>query len=334
MEIKEEIIMTQVAPDISVVVCTYTEARWADLIKAVDSLRCQSVSFHEIIIVVDHNQALLERVREKYADAIIVENQEPRGLSGSRNTGVAMAKGALIAFLDDDAVVETDWVENLAECLEDPGLLGAGTRIDPLWENERPAWLPEEYDWVVGCTYRGLPLTHAPIRNLSGASMCLRREIFEAVGGFRVGIGRTSTRPLGCEETELCIRAGQHWPQKLFLYEPRIRIYHRVAANRARWSYFCARCYAEGQSKALVARHVGAGDGLASERMYVLKTLPQGVLRGLADTVFRRDLMGLARAGAIVAGLIITITGYCLQWGSQQVASRFRDVDASLIVAQ
>jgi len=312
--------MTLVTPDISVVICTYSEARWADLVEAVDSVRRQSEPCRELIIVVDHNQALLERIREQYADATVVENQEPHGLSGARNTGVAIAKSALIAFLDDDAIVERDWLEKLAECLENPDLLGAGTRIDPLWENERPAWLPEEYDWVVGCTYRGLPLAHAPIRNLSGGSMCLRREIFEAVGGFRVGIGRTSTRPLGCEETELCIRAGRHWPQKIFLYDPCIRVHHRVPANRARWSYFFARCYAEGQSKALVSSNVGAGDGLASERMYVLKTLPQGVVRGLADTVFRRDLMGLARAGAIISGLAITIAGYCQQWVSRRMA--------------
>lgn len=326
--------MTQVTPDISVVVCTYTEARWTDLVEAVDSVRRQTVPCRELIIVVDHNQALFERVRDQYKDATVVENREPRGLSGARNYGVAIAKSALVAFLDDDAIVERDWVGKLAECLENPDLLGAGTRIDPLWESERPAWLPEEYYWVVGCSYRGLPLTQAPIRNLSGGSMCLRREIFETVGGFRVGIGRTSTRPLGCEETELCIRAGQHWPQKIFLYDPGIRIYHRVPANRTRWSYFCARCYAEGQSKVLVSSNVGAGEGLASERMYVLKTLPLGVVRGLADTLFRHDLKGLARAGAIIAGLVITIAGYCQQWVFQRVAGRSNSLDANLIAAR
>ena len=326
--------MTQDTPDISVVVCTYTEARWADLVEAVDSIRRQIVPCRELIIVVDHNQALFERVRDQFEEATVVENQEPRGLSGARNTGVAIAKGTLVAFLDDDAIVERDWVEKFTECLENPELLGVGTRIDPLWENEQPAWLPDEYYWVVGCSYRGLPLTQAPIRNLSGGSMCLRREIFEEVGGFRVGIGRTSTRPLGCEETELCIRAGQHWPQKIFLYDPGIRIQHRVPASRARWSYFCARCYAEGQSKALVSSNVGAGDGLASERMYVLKTLPQGVVRGLADTFFRHDLMGLARAGSIVAGLVITIAGYCQLWVSQRMAGRPKNLDVTLIASR
>jgi GT2 family glycosyltransferase len=326
--------MTQVTCDISVVICAYTEARWADLLNAVDSVSCQSVPPREIIIVVDHNPALLARVRERCADAIVVENHEACGLSGARNSGVAIAQGALVAFLDDDAIAETDWLEGLAGRFENPQVLGVGTLVEPLWETDRPAWFPEEFYWVVGCTYRGLPQTQAPVRNLSGASMCLRRELFEAVGGFRIGIGRTSTRPLGCEETELCIRAGQHWPQKFFLYEPHIRVQHRVPASRTRWDYFRARCYAEGQSKALVAQLVGTGDGLASERTYTLKTLPRGVARGLADALFRGDRMGLARAGAIVAGVAITTAGYCLQWISQQVTGRFNHVDASSIAAQ
>lgn len=326
--------MTQSTYDISVIICTYTDARWAELLAAVDSIRYQSVPAREIIIVVDHNPPLFARIREQYSDAIVVENQEPRGLSGARNTGVATARGALLAFLDDDAIADTNWVEKLAEGCENPQVLGMGSRVDPLWETDQPAWFPEEFYWVVGCSYRGLPQTRARIRNLSGGSMCMRREIFEAVGGFRTGIGRTSRRPLGCEETELCIRAGQHWPQKIFLYEPQISVQHRIPTSRATWAYFCARCYAEGQSKALVARYVGRGDGLASERTYTLKTLPQGVARGLADALFRHDRMGLARAGAIVAGLAITTAGYCQQWVSQQVASRFSHADANPIATK
>ena len=330
----EERIMIQDTLDVSVIICAYTEARWADLIAAVDSIRNQSVAAREIIIVVDHNPALWERIREQYSDAIVIESREPSGLSGARNSGVAIAQSSLVAFLDDDAIAEKDWVKKLAECCQNPEVLGAGTRVDPLWETQQPAWFPEEFYWVVGCTYRGLPQTQARIRNLSGGSMCLRREIFETIGGFRSGIGRTATRPLGCEETELCIRAGQHWPEKFFLFDPSIRIQHRIPANRARWDYFSARCYAEGQSKALVARHVGKGDGLASERTYTLKTLPQGIARGLMDAITRGDRMGLARAGAIIAGLAYTIAGYSMEWAAQQMSNRFRQPGDNSVTAQ
>ena len=314
--------MKQSSRDVSVIICTYTEERWPALMAAVDSVYSQSVQPREIILVVDHNPSLLTRTRERWPDTLVVENHGTCGLSGARNSGVTAAHGALIAFLDDDAVAETTWLERLTDCCGGPEVLGAGTSVVPKWETERPRWFPEEFYWVVGCTYRELPASTSPVRNPFGGSMCLRREIFAEVGGFREGIGRDAVRPMGCEETELCIRAKQRWPHKVFLYEPRAYVRHRIPPSRARWSYFRARCFAEGQSKAMVSRSVGSVDGLASEWTYTYKILPQGIARGLADACFRHDLLGLARAGAIVAGLTITVAGYCQQWVFQKLGHR------------
>lgn len=302
--------MTCAAQDVSVVICAYTEDRWDDLIQAVQSVRAQSAPPREILVVVDHNPGLLARVRAQVPGVVVVENQEPRGLSGARNSGIAAARGSVIAFIDEDAVASPDWLAHLSAGYTDPRVLGVGGAIEPLWLSGRPSWFPDEFDWVVGCTYRGMPQVAAAVRNLIGCNMSLRREVFAAVGGFRNGIGRVGTHPVGCEETELCIRAGQRWPEGIFLYEPQARVYHRVPAGRARWSYFFARCYAEGRSKAQVARLVGAQDGLAAERSYVRRTLPLGVWRGLMDALARRDPAGAARAGAIVAGLALTAAGY------------------------
>jgi glycosyltransferase involved in cell wall biosynthesis len=240
---------------------------------------------------------------------VAVENQEAPGLSGARNSGLAVAQGSIIAFLDDDAVAAPDWLARLRQGYDDPQAIGVGGAIEPRWPDRRPGWLPEEFDWVVGCTYRGMPERRAPVRNLIGANMSFRREVFAHVGGFRGGLGRLGTRPLGCEETELCIRARQHWPRAVMVYEPRARVHHRVAPHRARWGYFRSRCHAEGLSKAMVSRCVGAGDGLATERTYTMQTLPGGVLRGVADAL-RGDPSGCARAAAIVMGLAMTAAGY------------------------
>jgi len=163
---------------------------------------------------------------------------------------------------------------------------------------------------VVGCSYRGLPESRALVRNPFGGNMSFRRRVYSTCGGFRDGIGHVGTRPVGCEETEFCIRVRQNQPHSLVLYEPLARIAHRVPGTRTTWRYFRARCYAEGRSKAQVAHFVGARDGLATERDYTLPTLPLGVLRGMADAVQHRDASGLARAGAIVAGLALTTAGY------------------------
>jgi GT2 family glycosyltransferase len=294
--------------DVSVVICAYTEARWDDLCAAVASVHAQTATPLELIVVVDHNDALLARARATL-DARVIANQETRGLSGARNSGVAAACGSVLAFLDDDAVAHPEWLEHLTAAYVHGAVIGVGGPADPVWDAGRPAHFPPEFDWVVGCTYRGTPETRAAVRNPVGANMSLRRAVFEEVGGFRSGIGRVGALPVGCEETELCIRAGRHWPEGRILYEPLARVRHRVPAERAGWRYFRSRCFAEGRSKALVATLAGATAGLASERSYAARTLPAGVLRGIRDAA-RGDLAGAGRAALIVAGLAMTATGY------------------------
>jgi GT2 family glycosyltransferase len=296
--------MTRAMIGMSVVICAYTEARWNDLVAAVASVQRQTVPPLEIIVVIDHNPRLLDRARAHIPGVVAVENHEQRGLGGARNSGVAVAKGEVIAFLDDDAVAVPEWLEQFSTAYNDEHMVGVGGAIEPTWKGHRPGWFPEEFNWVVGCTYRGMPEVTAAVRNLIGCNMSFRREAFEAVGKFRLGYG--------CDETEFCIRLQQHWPQKILLYKPQAKVYHHVDPNRARWRYFCSRCYFEGGSKAVVSWLLGPRDGLASERSYTLRILPRGVIHGLADTILHRDKAGLARAGAIIAGLAITTLGYLM----------------------
>lgn len=318
--------------DISVIICAYTEQRWDDLVAAIESLRQQTLPATEIIIVIDHNPQLLERVQDHIRDVIVVENAEARGLRGARNSGLAAAKGQIIAFLDDDAVAIPDWLMFLTEGYTDPNVLGTGGEVTPSWVDNKPAWLPEEFYWVVGCTYRGMPQTASIIRNPIGANMSIRREVFETVGDFHSEIERVGKRHAGgCEETELCIRARQHWPQGVFLYQPEARVFHRVPGSRTCWRYFYSRCYVEGLAKAVVARHVGARDSLASERTYTFRTLPQAVMHGLTDTLFHYDLAGLARAGAIISGLAATTIGYLAGSILLQVSKPKKDIVTDVV---
>jgi hypothetical protein len=83
-----------------------------------------------------------------------------------------------------------------------------------------------------------------------------------------------------------------------------------VSPRRATWSYFFSRCHNEGGSKAVISWLAGRDTGLSSEWQYTLRTLPQGVIRGVSDTLRGKDLAGVTRASAIVAGLAITFAGY------------------------
>ncbi|NYI08118.1 GT2 family glycosyltransferase [Allostreptomyces psammosilenae] len=293
------------AGEVSVVICAYTEQRWEDILAAVGSLRAQRRPPLETLLVVDHNARLHDRLAEHFAgdDTVrLLENEQARGLSGGKNTGAAHARGRVVAYLDDDAVADRDWVGALADGYADPAVVAVGGHTLPSWDIRRPLWFPPEFDWVVGCSYRGLPAHRAPVRNLSGGNASFRREVFERVGGFRTDLGRSrGGRPMGCEETEFCIRLSRLLPGSVLLYEPAALIHHRVPEARTRFGYFQSRCYAEGLSKAQVARLAGRGAALASERRHAAVALPRGVVRGLTDALRGRP-RGLGQAGAIVTG--------------------------------
>lgn len=285
--------------------------RWEDLCEAIDSLHRQTRRPDQIVLVIDHNDALLARATEmRWPDVVVVPNQRERGLSGARNTGIAAAEGGVLAFLDDDTVADPDWLACLVRHIAAPDVLGCTSRINPHWLGTRPRWFPDEFLWTVGCSYRGLPTETREIRNVLGAAMLIRRTVFDAAGGFSSILGRSAGSLVSCEETEMCLRASAVFPQGRFLMVPDARVRHKVPATRLTWRYFRRRCFAEGQSKAYIANLVRRRSALDTERDYVLRTLASGVLRGIADTALRFDPGGVARASAILFGLAATACGY------------------------
>jgi glucosyl-dolichyl phosphate glucuronosyltransferase len=222
----------------------------------------------------------------------------------------------VVAFLDDDAAARPGWLRALLAPYADPAVVAVGGVAHPRFPAGRPDLLPSsgtgpdtfgELDWIVGCTYTGQPTTRAEVRNLMGCSMSIRREVFDRVGGFAEDLGRIGRNPLGCEETELCIRVRQAYRrtgrEARIVFEPAAEVDHRVSADRVQWSYLRRRSWSEGLSKAAVARLVGSDDALSTERTYVATVLPRAVVRELRAG-------RLASAGAVVAALAATCAGY------------------------
>ncbi len=294
---------------VSVVVCAYTMERWDALSAAVRSCLDQTRAADEVILVIDHNDVLLARARRDLPDVRVVANQSTKGLSGARNSGVTLASGDVVAFLDDDAYAAKDWLEELTAPFADARVAGVGGWIVPHWETSRPAWFPETFYWILGCSYQGLPQSDAVIRNPIGASMALRRRVFTSVGGFTSGLGRVGVTPLGCEETEICIRYGARFPDDRFVLRREAVVSHRVPASRLTWHYFWTRCWAEGLSKAAVASLVGANRGLAAERRHVLRSVPRELGQNVR-MLPRHPVTAIARSGLAAVGTAVAAAGF------------------------
>lgn len=314
--------MRDEAPATSVVVSTYDDRRWDDLVACLQSLERQSKPPLETIVVVDHNAALLEKARAEFPTAEVISNGRPRGLAGARNSGIATAKGDLVAFIDDDARAEPDWLEKLAGCIAEPLTVGAGGKLLPLWRSPAPAWFPREFYWVFGCSYTGLPEHLAPVRNPIGANMAVRASVLAEVGGFREGDSAEAPREIRSrgvvraggnvpDDTDLAIRVRQSCPEAVWLYEPSARVLHSVTPERTTFAYFVRRCYEEGAGKANLSRYVGSSEGLSSERRHLAVVLPRGVARGVRD-LLRGDGSGALRAGAIVIGVLSSACGFLI----------------------
>jgi glucosyl-dolichyl phosphate glucuronosyltransferase len=294
-------------PTADVVICTYTDARWDLLERAVASVQVQSVTPRQILICVDHNDALLERCLATWGpDATpegppvqVFANRFAGRLGSARNTAVERVTADVVAFLDDDAEADPTWLETLLQVYVEDGAVAVGGAPQPNQEVLRPGWFPPEFDWVFGCHYAGLPEVRRPVRHLIGASMSVRADALRAVGGFH------SDKH---DDMDLSHRIAAAHGAAAVVYEPKARIYHYVHPERLTWDYFWRRCYWINRGKVRAFSDMGDAGNIRAELEFAGRMVGSVVgklLRGL-----RGDRDAVAQAAAIVAGLACAAAGH------------------------
>ena len=267
----------------SVVISTYSKDRLKDLLECIRSLRKQFVKPDEIIIVLDPVPDLFEFYKSKLGkDVRVVISQSP-GLSNARNAGVRSARGEIICFIDDDAVADKNWLRNLVKRYEDTNVVGVGGMVKPFWKCGLPSWFPEELNWVVGCSYDGLPNHKVRVRNPTGCNMSFRRSVFEKSGYFRSDVGRVGKQLLAAEESELASRIFAKIQRAKIVYEPLAVVHHKVSKQRASLKYLWTRSFYEGLSRAMICDKIIPSMKVSSEasylKHYILIAIPMRLKR-------------------------------------------------------
>ena len=297
----------------SVVIAAHTFQRSEGLTQAVASAFDQKPQPYEVVVVVDNNPDLHTWVRKRLPDVVAVEHRGARGASATRNSGARAASGSILAFLDDDTVARPNWLRNLTAPLARPDVIGVGGYNEPVWLAQTPKWMPEEFLWVVGVSYRGMPRIAAPIRNVWSENMAVARTDFLKIGGFREGFGKTAFEPRGGEDTDFCIRLSIASKHGIWWYEPSARVGHSVPPGRSTLRFFIVRCYNEGETKADMAILLESQKGLQNERRHAMRTLPDGIRRELWRAVSTQELAAVERASMIGVGLCATGLGYIVR---------------------
>jgi O-antigen/teichoic acid export membrane protein/GT2 family glycosyltransferase len=296
---------------VSVVICASSVDRWDDLKQAVISVGSQAAD--EIVLVVDHCAELLTQAGLLAQllpwNIVVVPNRFGPGLAGARNTGVAVAQGDIVAFLDDRAAAGPGWLAALAGHYQDPRVLGVGGMVRPEWPDGRPSWFAPELDWVVGCSYRGMPAGSVAVRSFLAANMSFRGTVLEDCGGFSSTLAGAVAVPPGWEDTELCLRISSRHPEGILVYEPAAVVSHQVPGAQATRGYLRSACYAQGRSRALTARLAGPSSAFTPGRSYAGPGMPARIWRSLTHPAGGR-LSGVMAALTMIIAAAITTAGH------------------------
>jgi len=230
-------------------------------------LRVQSLGLSEFdIIVVDScgtpatGAALRDMIRT-LPNARLFRIDRP-GASAARNLGAEQSRSDFVAFLDDDALAEPDWLEQIRMVISEhdpwPGVIGG--RVLPVWEEPLPDWWPRSLRGVLSIIEwegRGEFRTEATPPNLApyGVNMVVQRQPLLDMGGFADRLGRFAGLLLSDEDVQvgwkLQDRGYSAW------YDSRIVVRHQIQGSRMNPEWLIDRLYWQGASTVATRRMLG-----------------------------------------------------------------------------
>jgi len=236
---------------VSAVVCTYSEDIYEHFQEAVDSVLAQTYDDIELVLVSDGNEAVYQRMKDDYGhleNTIVSRTDENVGISAARNHGIERATGDVVAQIDDDAIADPEWIEELVDIYESTDAIAVGGKMTPAWVAGKPDFLPEEFYWLIGVTHRGFAESGEEVRNTFGSNISFRREVLTELGGFDPNVGRKGDAEIQAHESELCTRLRQEFGRGV-VYNPDAKVAHKVFDYRTEPRWLIERAFWQGYSK-------------------------------------------------------------------------------------
>ncbi|MEN9598550.1 MAG: hypothetical protein RL596_861 [Bacteroidota bacterium] len=204
--------------------------------EAFDSLLHQSLvtTNFEVIIVNNNSTDNTETICLNYIDThpslqITYLNEPEQGASFARNTGAAIAKGALLCFMDDDAIAYPNYLETIIHFFEStPTAGGLGGRIIPRYIPAEPNWMSHFVSSLVGnFDYNKTIIVFSENKYPLESNMIIRKQDFELVNGFNTDLpGVKGTLRIGGEGKEFFFKLKALG--RIIYYHPNVIVEHVV----------------------------------------------------------------------------------------------------------
>lgn len=230
---------------ISVIICTCNRCK--SLRDTLDSILIQQFdeidSFNFEVIVVDNNSK--DRTREVVENFMVKFNSrlkylfEPRqGKSYALNRAIKEASGEIIAFTDDDVIVDSRWLSNIVKMFKNNECDGLGGRIELMWLSEKPYWLSEKlYGRLGKLDYGNLSFRiNSKKYPIFGGNAAFKKSLFIKFGYYNELLGRKGNKLYSSEDTEVFFRFYKNAASLFF--QPNILVYHKVPSDRLIKNYF------------------------------------------------------------------------------------------------
>jgi GT2 family glycosyltransferase len=207
-------------PRVSVVVCTYNGSR--TLSECLTHLKRVDYPDYEIILVDDGSRDTSAAIGREFGARVV--STENRGLSAARNTGLELASGELIVYLDDDAYPDPHWLRYLAASFRGSGHAAVGgPNLAPPGDGEIAECVVNAPGGPVHVLLSDLEAEHIP-----GCNMAFRKSCLQAIGGFDAQF-----RAAG-DDVDVCWRLQQRgWT--IGFHPAALVWHHRRNSLRAYW---------------------------------------------------------------------------------------------------